>query len=126
MSMPESTDVTERVSALEKAQAVQAATQAGAEATQAAAQAGMTATQAAAQAGTVGMMAAGAIGLIVGISSASPSPSPDRLPSVPAGKPPGTLGGTMSVFVFRAAGVEKVVTDRSSRHHIWPRSGPQV
>jgi hypothetical protein len=66
MSMPESTDVAERLSSLEKAQAVQAATQAGAEATQAAAQAGMTATQAA-QAGTVGTMAAGAIGLIVGI-----------------------------------------------------------
>jgi hypothetical protein len=67
MSMPESTDVAERLSSLEKAQAVQAATQAGAEATQAAAQAGMTATQAAAQAGTIGTMAAGAIGLIVGI-----------------------------------------------------------
>jgi hypothetical protein len=67
MSMPESTDVAERLSALEKAQAVQAATQAGAEATQAATQAGKTATQAAAQAGTVGTMAAGAIGLIVGI-----------------------------------------------------------
>jgi hypothetical protein len=67
MSMPESTDVAERVSALEKAQAVQAATQAGAEATQAATQAGMTATQAASQAGVVGMMAAGSIALIVGI-----------------------------------------------------------
>jgi hypothetical protein len=65
--MPESTDVAERVSALEKAQAVQAATQAGAEATQAATQAGMTATQAASQAGVVGMMAAGSIALIVGI-----------------------------------------------------------
>jgi hypothetical protein len=67
MSMPEPTDVAERLSALEKAQAVQAATQAGAEATQAATQAGTTATQAAAQAGTVGMVAAGSIALIVGI-----------------------------------------------------------
>lgn len=67
MSMPESTDVAERLSALEKAQAVQAATQAGAEATQAATQAGTTATQAAAQAGIVGMMATGSIALIVGI-----------------------------------------------------------
>ena len=67
MSMPESTDVAERVSALEKAQAVQAATQAGAEATQEATQAGTTATQAASQAGVVGMMAAGSIELIVGI-----------------------------------------------------------
>jgi hypothetical protein len=67
MSMPESTEVAERLSAVEKAQAVQAATQAGAEATQAAAQAGMTATQATAQAGTVGMMAAGSVALIVGI-----------------------------------------------------------
>jgi hypothetical protein len=65
--MPESTDVAERLSALEKAQAVQAATQAGAEATQAATQAGTTATQAAAQAGIVGMMATGSIALIVGI-----------------------------------------------------------
>ena len=67
MSTPESTDVAERLSALEKAQAVQAATQSGAEATQAATQAGMSATQAAAHAGTIGMMAAGSIGLIVGI-----------------------------------------------------------
>jgi hypothetical protein len=67
MSMPDSTDVAERLGAVEKAQAVQAATQAGAEATQAATLAGAEATQAAAHAGTIGIMAAGSVALIVGI-----------------------------------------------------------
>jgi hypothetical protein len=60
-------DVGQRLSELEKAQAVQAATQAGAEATQAATQAGAQATQAAAQAGTWATMGAGFTGLIVGM-----------------------------------------------------------
>lgn len=60
-------DVSKRVENLEKAQAVQAATQAGAEATQAATLAGAQATQAAAHAGTWTTMAAGSIALIVGM-----------------------------------------------------------
>jgi len=60
-------DLEQRVSELEKAQAVQAATQAGAEATQAAAMSGAQATQAAAHAGTWATMAAGSISLVVGI-----------------------------------------------------------
>jgi len=60
-------DLEQRVSNLEKAQAVQAATQAGAEATQAAAMSGAQATQAAAHAGTWATMAAGSIALVVGI-----------------------------------------------------------
>jgi hypothetical protein len=60
-------DFGKRVSELEKAQAVQAATQAGAEATQAAAMSGAQATQAAAHAGTWATMAAGSIALVVGI-----------------------------------------------------------
>ena len=60
-------DLSSRVSELEKAQAVQAATQAGAEATQAATLAGAQSTQAAAHAGTWATMAAGSIALVVGI-----------------------------------------------------------
>lgn len=60
-------DVQHELQALEKAQAVQAATQAGAQATQAATQAGGMATMAAAQAGTAAAVAAGGIGLVVGI-----------------------------------------------------------
>ncbi|MDX6592802.1 MAG: hypothetical protein QOJ13_1998 [Gaiellales bacterium] len=60
-------DMGQRMSALEKAQAVQAATQAGAEATQAATLAGAQSTQAAAHAGTWATMAAGSIALVVGI-----------------------------------------------------------
>jgi hypothetical protein len=60
-------DVQQRLSQLEKAQAVQAATQAGAEATQAATQAGAQATQAAAHAGTWATMAAGSVALVVGM-----------------------------------------------------------
>jgi hypothetical protein len=56
-----------RVEELEKAQAVQAATQAGAEATQAATLAGARSTQAAAHAGSWATMAAGAIALVVGM-----------------------------------------------------------
>jgi hypothetical protein len=52
---------------LEKAQAVQAATQVGAQATQAATQAGGMATMAATQAGTAAAVAAGGIGLVVGM-----------------------------------------------------------
>jgi hypothetical protein len=76
-AMPEN-DLQERIHGLETAQAVQAATQAGAEAAQSAAMAGMTATNAAMQAGstatmaamqagTWATMAAGSAGLIVGI-----------------------------------------------------------
>jgi ElaB/YqjD/DUF883 family membrane-anchored ribosome-binding protein len=60
-------NIEQRVSALETAQAVQAATQAGAEATQAATQAGAQATQAAAHAGTWATMAAGSVALVVGM-----------------------------------------------------------
>jgi hypothetical protein len=63
----ESNDLTERVHALEVAQATQAATQAGSVATLTATQTGAVATNAAAQAGTVGTMAAGFVALIVGI-----------------------------------------------------------
>jgi hypothetical protein len=63
----EENDLTERVHALETAQATQAATQAGAEATQAATQAGMSATNAATHAGTWSTMLAGAGGLVAGI-----------------------------------------------------------
>jgi hypothetical protein len=62
-----SDDVAKRIDDLEKAQAVQAATQAGAEATQAATLAGAQSTQAAAHAGTWATMAAGSIALIVGM-----------------------------------------------------------
>jgi hypothetical protein len=60
-------EVAKRIEALEKAQAVQAATEAGAQATQAATLAGAQATQAAAHAGTWATMAAGSIALIVGM-----------------------------------------------------------
>ena len=60
-------EVAQRIEALEKAQAVQAATEAGAQATQAATLAGAQATQAAAHAGTWATMAAGSIALIVGM-----------------------------------------------------------
>jgi len=60
-------DVRYELQDLEKAQAVQAATQVGAQATQAAAQAGGMATMAAAQAGTAAAVAAGGIGLVVGM-----------------------------------------------------------
>jgi hypothetical protein len=60
-------DVRHELQELEKAQAVQAATQVGAQATQAATQAGGMATMAAAQAGTAAAVAAGGIGLVVGM-----------------------------------------------------------
>jgi hypothetical protein len=63
----ESNDLTERVHALEVAQATQAATQAGSAATFAATQTGAAATTAAAHAGTVGMMATGFVSIIVGL-----------------------------------------------------------
>jgi hypothetical protein len=59
--------LTQRLSNLEKAQAVQAATHAGTEATQAATLSGAQATQAAAHAGTWATMAAGAVALVVGM-----------------------------------------------------------
>jgi hypothetical protein len=60
-------EVAQRIEALGKAQAVQAATDAAAQATQAATLAGAQSTQAAAHAGTWAMMAAGSIALIVGM-----------------------------------------------------------
>ena len=60
-------DVAKRVEQLEKTQAVQAATHAGAEATHAASLAGAQATQAAAHAGTWMTMAAGSVALVVGM-----------------------------------------------------------
>ena len=60
-------DLSQRVGNIEKAQAVHAATQAGAEATQAATLAGAQTTQAAAHAGTWTTMAAGSVALIVGM-----------------------------------------------------------
>ena len=63
----ESNDLTERIHALETAQATQAAATAGMEATQTAVTAGMQATQAAAQVGTWAVMAAGSASLIIGI-----------------------------------------------------------
>ena len=59
--------IIERIHALETAQAVQAATMAGAEATQAAAQAGMTATGAATAAGNMATMVVGSVSLVVGM-----------------------------------------------------------
>ena len=67
VTMPDSTDTTERIHALETAQAVQTAVQSGADATQAATQAGATATNAATHAGTWSTMAAGAAGLFSGM-----------------------------------------------------------
>ena len=63
----DTTELQERLHAVEVAQATGAATLAGAQATQAATQAGTTATTSAMQAGTVGMMATGSVALIVGI-----------------------------------------------------------
>ena len=60
-------DVRHDLYELDKTQAVQAATQAGAQATQAATQAGGMATIAATQAGTAAAVAAGGIGLVVGM-----------------------------------------------------------
>jgi hypothetical protein len=60
-------EVAKHIEALEKTQAVQAATEAGAQATQAAVLAGAQTTQPAAHAGTWATMAAGSISLIVGI-----------------------------------------------------------
>lgn len=64
--MPED-NLAQRVQALETAQAVQTAVQAGAQATQAAVQAGAATTNAAAHAGTVAMAAAGGVSLCVGL-----------------------------------------------------------
>lgn len=61
--MPDNDTTTERVHALEVAQA----TQAGAQATMAATQAGATSATAAAHAGTWATMAAGSVALVVGI-----------------------------------------------------------
>ena len=60
-------EVTERIHALETAQATQTATTSGMESTNAATTAGMQATQAAAQAGTWAVMIAGSVSLIVGM-----------------------------------------------------------
>jgi len=62
----EEKEVTERIHALETAQATQAAATAGMQATQTAVTTGMQAAQAVAQAGTWAVMAAGSISLIVG------------------------------------------------------------
>ena len=59
--------LTERLHAVETAQATQAAAMAGAEATQAAAHAGNMATTAAMTTGTMTTMAAGGVSLLVGI-----------------------------------------------------------
>jgi len=59
-------DLTERVHALETAQATQAAVTAGMESTNAAATAGAQAAQLAAQAGTWAVMVAGTAGVILG------------------------------------------------------------
>ena len=66
VDMPEN-DVVERLHAVETAQAVQAAVQAGADATQVATQAGAATTNAATHAGTWSAMVAGAAGLVAGI-----------------------------------------------------------
>lgn len=63
----DTSELQERLHAVEVAQATSTATLAGAQATQAAAQAGTTATATAMNAGTVGMMATGSVALIVGI-----------------------------------------------------------
>ena len=60
-------NVNERLHGLETAQAVQAATMAGAEATQAAIQAGNMATTAAMSAGNMAVTVAGSVALVVGI-----------------------------------------------------------
>jgi hypothetical protein len=63
----ETDEIWKQLHELKTAQAVQAATQAGAQATQAAATAGAQATQAAASAGIMTTMAAGFISLVVGV-----------------------------------------------------------
>lgn len=63
----ENDELTERIHALETAQAAQAASAAGAEATNAATTAGLQAAQTAAQAGTWAVMVAGSASLIVGM-----------------------------------------------------------
>ena len=63
----ESSDLRQEIEDLKKAQAVQAATDAGAHATQAAVQAGAAATQTAAQAGLAATMMSGAAALVVGM-----------------------------------------------------------
>ena len=60
-------DVRQEIEDLKKAQAVQAATDAGAHATQAAVQAGATATLTAAQAGMAATVMTGAAALVVGM-----------------------------------------------------------
>lgn len=65
--MPDDGGLTERVHALEVAQATQAAVGAGAQATLAATQAGATAAASASVAGLAAAMASGAGGFIVGI-----------------------------------------------------------
>ena len=60
-------EIEERVRGLETAQAVQAATQAGAEATQAATQAGTMSTMTAMNAGNLATMVSGSLGLIAGM-----------------------------------------------------------
>ena len=60
-------NVDERIHGLEVAQAVQAATMAGAEATQAALQAGNMATTTAMSAGNMAVTVAGSVALVVGI-----------------------------------------------------------
>jgi hypothetical protein len=62
----QSRSVEERIHGLETAQAVQAATTAGAEATHAAVEAGMMSTTTAMQAGNMAAMVAGAAGFVVG------------------------------------------------------------
>lgn len=63
----ETAELESKVHELEKALAVQEATQAGAQATQAATQAGMTSTLSAAHAGTWSVMGAGSVALLVGL-----------------------------------------------------------
>lgn len=63
----ETSRLKEEIRDLKQAQAVQAATEAGAHSTQAAVQAGDVATQSATHAGTWSTMTAGAAGFIIGI-----------------------------------------------------------
>lgn len=63
----EEKDTTERLHALEVAQATQEATLAGAQATEAATQAGLASSTTVAHAGTIATMAVGSVALIVGI-----------------------------------------------------------
>lgn len=63
----ETAELENKVHDLEKALAVEQATQAGVQATQAATQAGMTSTFSAAHAGTWSVMGAGSIALVVGL-----------------------------------------------------------